>query len=298
MPGIRIKLMMANLMKNKSRAEHYVPRDYYAVREYMDRINSKPPIPLTVEKRKDQIGSIPVVWFSDKRVDRKKIVYYIHGGGFNSGSAEFSHKIPLAICRRKGYPVVSAEYRLAPEHPYPAGLEDCIAVYRGLLEQGYEGEDIALIGDSAGGNLVFALTLYLRDHGIDLPAAVCGVSPVAVLDDSLPSRTERVDRDPMIGRDFTEEMQVTYVKDLDPRHPYLSPGYGDFTGFPPLWICVATEEVFYDDAFLLKKKAEDKGVPVEMVVGERLCHVYIHFPDKQSRQAIKDLRRFLRETLR
>ena len=153
-------------------------------------------------------------------------------------------------------------------------------------------------GDSAGGNLVFALALYLRDHGLELPAGLCTLSPVGALDDSMPSRKERVDRDCIIGADFTEEMQITYIGDHDVRTPYLSPIYGDFTGLPPIWMCVGTEEVFYDDAFALQTAAQNKGIPVELLIGKGMCHVYPMFPDRQSKIAVKRMRNFIEKHLR
>ena len=156
---------------------------------------------------------------------------------------------------------------------------------------------MVLAGDSAGGNLVFALALYLRELGIEMPAGLCGISPVGTLDESLPSRKERVDRDCIIGADFTEEMQITYIRDHDVKNPYLSPIYGDFTGLPPIWMCVGTEEVFYDDAFALRDAAQSKGVQVELLIGKGLCHVYPMFPDRQSTKAIKSMRSFIERCL-
>ena len=293
MPGWIAKAIMHYLLKNKRQADHYEPRDYAAARKEMDLNSAKVPLPQGMCKRCSTLGGVPVVWFTHQYVSTKKIVLYIHGGGFNTGSAIASHTTPVAICKKDGFAVVSVDYRLAPEHPYPAALEDCAAVYMALLEQGYQGCDIAIAGDSAGGNLVFALTHYLKDRGIPLPAAICGISPVAVLDNTLPSRTERLHRDPMISGDFAEEMQITYIREHDVNHPYLSPGYGDFADFPPIWMCVGTEEVFYDDAFLLYKKAIAVNVPVELIVGKGLCHVYTNLPDRQSRETIRSLRDFL-----
>ena len=113
----------------------------------------------------------------------------------------------------------------------------------------------------------------------------------------MPSRKERADRDVIIGADFTEEMQVTYIREQDARIPYLSPVYGDFTGLPPIWICVGTEEVFYDDAFALQKAAQRANVPVELLVGEGMCHVYPMIPDRQSRKAIQSMLHFIEKQL-
>ena len=297
MPGLFAKLIIGAIKKGKSQNTHYVPHDYIQARENLDRQNSILPVPRRMEKRRDELNGVPVFWFRDRNAQDKKVVLYIHGGGFNSGSAEYAHVLPVKVGNRAKYTVVSAEYRLAPESPFPAGLEDCIAVYRGLLARGYQAADIALIGDSAGGNLVFAAALWLRDHGIPLPAALCGISPVGTLDDTPPSRRDRIERDAIIGADFTEEMEATYLNGHSAAGPYLSPAYGDFRGLPPIWMCVGTEEVFYDDALMLREAAQKAGVPVRLLVAEGMCHVYINIPDRESSRAVKDLRQFLAQQL-
>lgn len=297
MAGLFGRLIMAGTKRNKAQNTHYILHDYEQIRRNQDNLNAMAPIPHSIQKEKAFIKGVPVVWFTERGHKTRKLVFYIHGGGFNSGSAEYCALLPASVCKKKGWTVISPDYSLAPEHPFPEGLRDCFAAYSGLLDMGYRGQDIALMGDSAGGNLIFALTLMLRDEGLQLPACLCGISPVAVLDDSLPSRKDRVDRDAIIGADFTEEMAATYLNGHSTEEPYLSPGYGDFSGFPPIWMCVGTEEVFYDDAFLLKETAERSGAAVQLIVGKGMCHVYPNIPDLESQRAIRSMRRFLEENL-
>ena len=245
------------------------------------------------------LSGMKAAWMRLERPHRHaRCVLYCHGGGYTSGNLGYSRVLASKLVRSTGLDTLSFEYRLAPEHPFPAGLEDCISAYRYLTQQGVRGSDMVFAGDSAGGNLVFALALYLRDHGLELPAGLCTLSPVGALDDSLPSRKERADRDCIIGADFTEEMQITYIGGHDVRAPYLSPIYGDFTGLPPIWMCVGTEEVFYDDAFALQAAAQNKGIPVELLIGKGLCHVYPMFPDRQSKIAVESMRNFIEKRLR
>lgn len=293
MPGIVARIIMNNLKKNKPCNEHYIPRDYPAAREQARKLSTMQPLPRGIRRTKDDCG----IWYEQPGADRSRVIFYIHGGGFNSGSAEYSYNMVRNLCNTRKRAVYSVEYRLAPEHPYPAALEDCVAAYQRLLRMGVQGRNILFAGDSAGGNLVFALALYLRDQGLELPAGLCALSPVGAVDDSMPSRKERADRDVIIGADFTEEMQVTYIREQDARIPYLSPVYGDFTGLPPIWICVGTEEVFYDDAFALQKAAQRANVPVELLVGEGMCHVYPMIPDRQSRKAIQSMLHFIEKQL-
>ncbi len=293
MPGLIARLVMKSLMKNRPNYEHYVPRDYEAMRQGAAKRSALQPLSKKIVRTREQTG----IWYELPGADRSKVVFFIHGGGFNTGSAAYSYNMVQHLCTRKDFAVFNVEYRLAPENPYPAGLEDCVSAYRYVLSTGVSPENIVMAGDSAGGNLVFALALYLRDHALPLPAGLAGISPVGTLDDSLPSRVERRDLDCIIGPDFTEEMQITYVHEHDAKDPYLSPIYGDFTGLPPIWLCVGTEEIFYDDAFALKSRAEEAGVPVELLVGEGLCHVYPMIPDRQSTKAIKSLRHFIEKRI-
>lgn len=293
MPGIIASIIMSSMMKGKPNNTRYRPRDYEAVREQARKNSTRLSLPPNTLREKTPYG----YWFCRPDSNRQKVIFYIHGGGFNSGSAEYSFNMARNFCKTSDYAVFNVEYRLAPEHPFPVGLEDCIRAYEWMLEKGIRGRDMVLAGDSAGGNLVFALALYLRDLGIELPAGLCGISPVGTLDESLPSRKERVDRDCIIGADFTEEMQITYIRDHDVKNPYLSPIYGDFTGLPPIWMCVGTEEVFYDDAFALRDAAQSKGIQVELLIGKGLCHVYPMFPDRQSIKAIKSMRSFIERCL-
>ena len=184
MPGLMIWLIMNALKKSKPNNIHYVPRDYEAVRNQGRENSTKLPLPKNTVKEKTPYG----YWYCKPGANRKKVLFYIHGGGFNSGGAEYSINMTRNFCKSDNYAVFNVEYRLAPEHPFPAGLEDCISAYRYLTQQGVRGSDMVFAGDSAGGNLVFALALYLRDHGLELPAGLCTLSPVGALDDSLPSR--------------------------------------------------------------------------------------------------------------
>lgn len=297
MAGILARIIMGNMMKNKENREHYIPRDYSKARAELNRMTQMQPCPRRIRQRKEIIGGVPCFWFEGPKAKSGKVILYIHGGGFNSGSAEFDTPTAVALTRKGEYPVLSIEYRLAPENPFPAGLMDCAAVYQGLLEKGYQGRDIVLLGGSAGGNLVFALALYLRDHQVPLPAGLCGMSPVGTLDDTPPSRKGRVHRDCIIGADFTEEMEQTYMDGHSASEPYLSPAYGCFDGLPPIWICVGTEEVFYDDALMLKEAAQKAHIPAELIIAEGMCHSYPAIPDKISRDTMISLRRFIADKL-
>lgn len=227
MPGVIARLVMRAMLKRKSNAEHYISPDYIAQREEQKRLSLRQSLPKSVRRTEDKLG----FWFESGNKGRRKLVLYVHGGGFSTGSSEYSYNFPVAVCRNGGYPVFSVEYRLAPEHPFPAGLKDCVAAYQALLDQGYHGTDIVFMGDSAGGNLIFAMALYLRDNGMELPAGLCAVSSVGALDDTPPSRKERSARDVMIGRDFTEEMAAIYLNGHSPKEPYLSPDLRRFYGF-------------------------------------------------------------------
>ena len=153
MPGIIASIIMSSMMKGKPNNTRYRPRDYEAVREQARKNSTRLSLPPNTLREKTPYG----YWFCRPDSNRQKVIFYIHGGGFNSGSAEYSFNMARNFCKTSDYAVFNVEYRLAPEHPFPAGLEDCFRAYEWMLEKGVRGRDMVLAGDSAGGNLVLSL---------------------------------------------------------------------------------------------------------------------------------------------
>lgn len=240
-------------------------------------------------------GGVPAVWVRTPAPVRKgKVLLYIHGGGFILGSAATDLSLPLQVGPAAGMAVLSVDYRLAPEHPHPAAVDDVLGAYRWLLKQGYRARDIGVFGDSAGGALALALVLGARDAGLKLPAAVAVLSPVTDLTGAGDTRTTLAGFDPLIGGDATSRWAV-YLGGHDPREPLVSPLYGDLKGFPPLLIHAGSREVLLSDSLRLARKARAAGVDVTLDVWDGMWHVFQGNPGiPEAREAVEEIAAFFR----
>jgi len=215
----------------------------------------------------------------------------MHGGGFVYGLTPQHLQMGAWLARRTNLRVLMVDYRLAPAHPYPAALEDCVAAYRWLLEQGFRSRDIVMAGDSAGGNLAITSLLELRDEGAPLPAAAACLSPVTDL-----SHTDRRDgfKDPLLPAKATKMYTESYVGTHDPRDPLISPVFADLRGLPPLLVHVGEQETLREAAVRFAGLAKEAGVDVRLEVYPRMWHVWQLFPTlPQARQSLEDIARFL-----
>ncbi len=243
-------------------------------------------------------GGVTAYWVrtGEPRHARKTLLY-LHGGGYILGSAPAQLGIPLRIGATAGVLVLSVDYRLAPEHPYPAAVDDCLAAYRWLLQAGYRGRDVAFIGDSAGGGLAITCALAAQRDKLPLPAAVAALSPLGDLTPASDTRTTLADWDPIVVGDPTERFAL-YAGQHDPRDPLISPVYADFTGFPPLLIQVGTREVLLSDSIRLARRARAAGVDVTLDPWEGMWHVWQdHATAPEARQAAAEVGRFLEARL-
>lgn len=225
------------------------------------------------------------------------VVLYLHGGGFTAGTAPAYRGLASRISTAAARPTLTADYRLAPEEPFPAALDDCVATYRWLVEQaGAPADRVVLVGDSAGGNLVVAMMLRLRDAGLPLPAAGVCVSPVFDLALTGESVTARADRDPCILPESLRRCASAYLGDADPRTLLASPLYADLAGLPPLLLQVGSEEMLRDDSVRLADRATASGVDVTLEEWPGMIHVWHLFADRlgDGRKAIDRLGAFVR----
>jgi acetyl esterase/lipase len=226
-----------------------------------------------------------------------KVIVYLHGGGYILGSATTNLGVPLRVGPAARTPVLSVEYRLAPEQPFPAALDDSLAVYRWLLAHGYEGRDIALMGDSAGGGLALALALAVKNAKLPLPAAIAVLSPLTDLSPASDTRETLAEYDPIVVGDPTRRF-ATYAGKHDVHDPLVSPVYGDFRGISPLLIQVGTREVLLSDSVRLARQARQAGVDVTLDVWEGMWHVWQEHPvAPESRQAAVEIGIFLERHL-
>ncbi|HKA73344.1 MAG TPA: alpha/beta hydrolase [Xanthobacteraceae bacterium] len=201
-------------------------------------------------------------------------VLYLHGGSYVAGQPKLYRDITWRIatlCRTR---VVCIDYRLAPEHPFPAALDDCVAAYRGLLAAGADPRRIAVMGDSAGGGLTLAAMLRLRDEGVALPVAAAVVSPWTDLALTGESLRLNAKRDPLLPVELAPRVVELVLAGADPRHPYASPLYGDPSGLPPTLIQVGGDDALRDDAVRMAEKMRAAGCTVELEVWPGLWHVW------------------------
>ena len=219
-------------------------------------------------------GAVPVEWVSCGRADRRRVVLYLHGGAYVMGSPKTHRSITAPLARLTGMRVMVPDYRLAPEHPAPAAVEDCLAAYATLLAQGYRADDIALAGESAGGGLVFALLLLAREKGYPSPGCVVAFSPWVDLAHTGPSIRDNARSEAMLPAERVDEVAAHYIGEGDPRDPLISPLYGAFSDPPPAFIAVGDTEILRDDALRLAERLRSAGGEVELHVEARAPHAW------------------------
>ena len=254
-----------------------------------------PPNPLRdrIDVESVEIGDVPARWFIPKDSSSGALLY-LHGGGYVFGSHRTHRDIITRLAVDSRMRVLAVNYRLAPEHPFPAGLEDARAAYRWLLENGYPATQVAIAGDSAGGGLTFATLLATRDAGEPLPACAIGISPWVDL--TFDHGTEE-----NIPYDYAvaggEGWGPAYAGNTDVRDPLISPLYADLSGLPPLLVQAGGLEVLRGQIEEIAKRAEDAGTPVSLEVWPRMVHVWHMFSAAlpEARDAITSIAKFMRE---
>lgn len=240
-----------------------------------------------------EIAGLVADWVWVDGCDAERAVLYLHGGAYVMGSRNTHRGLAGRIARSSGARVLLPEYRLAPEHPFPAAVDDAVACWRWLLEEGFEARRLAMAGDSAGGGLTLAAMLALRDAGDPLPGCAVCLSPWTDLEGTGPTASAGAVEDPMIAADELRESGRLYAGD-ELRHPYASPLHGDPTGLPPMLIQVGTREVLLSDSTRFADRARAAGVEIELEVEEGLIHVwqmFAHLPE--SREAVRRIGAFV-----
>ena len=223
-------------------------------------------------------GGVPAAWMITPEVVKDRAILYLHGGGYVQGSITSHQDLTQRISQTSKTRVLILDYRLAPEHPFPAALEDSISAYEWLINsEGYNPKNLIIAGDSAGGGLTLATLVKLRDQGIPLPAAAVCLSPWTDLALTGESMKLKLHEDPFVSPDGLMFDAVLYLGKTDPKNPYASPLYADFNGLPPLCIQVGSAEILLDDATRLAKRAKEAGVEVQLDIWEDMIHVFQAF---------------------
>ncbi len=241
-----------------------------------------------------EMNGIPAEWVTVKRTHMKKnIILYLHGGGYISGSYKYARSITSKLANYTSMDVLCVDYRLAPEYPFPAALEDALKVWDYLMYQGYGAENVVIAGDSAGGNLALILTLKLKEQNRILPKGLVLFSPWTDLTRSGKSHTEKIEADPILTPEYLEQAIESYASKEELKNPYISPAFGDFKGFPPVQIQVGTNELLYSDAVMLQNQMKKGHVSVEWKCYRGMWHVFQMAPFKTAFEAMEDAAEFI-----
>lgn len=240
------------------------------------------------------LNGIKAAWVRpDWGHDPSKIILYCHGGGYTSGNLGYSRPLASKFSHASGRATLCFEYRLAPEHPYPAAVEDAVRVWDYLMYQGYGARDITVAGDSAGGNLALVLLHRLKAEGRQLPSRLVLLSPWTDMTASGASYTQRAKLDPTITMEYIHAVRTAYAGGAYWKQPMLSPLFGDFTGFPPTLIQVGGNELLYSDSEQLRDRMQAAGALCRMEEWPDMWHVFQMMPIKRAGEAMEQIGRFL-----
>ena len=241
------------------------------------------------------LGGRAARWIETPNARDGHVVLYLHGGAYIMGSIDTHRELMIRVSQTCAARVLAIDYRLAPEHPFPAALEDAQAAYRWLLAQDLPASRLMLAGDSAGGGLALATLLALRDAGTALPAGAILLSPWTDLSLSGTSITSRAAVEPMLALDVLRDSAAGYRGGNDARHPLISPHFGEFHGLPPLLIQVGDAEILLDDSRRLASAAKSAGVAVEFDIWPEAFHVFQMFPQlPETTSALSAIGRFFK----
>ncbi len=280
-------------------------------RDSIEESTSIPDLRLEVEKGADFFGKLPkgfttepftigdlsAEWLLPEGADKKKAILYFHGGGLVVGSINAHRGIVAKFVKESGVEALLFDYGLAPENPFPAGLNDSLSAYQYLLDSGISPENIVFMGDSGGGNLVYSTMHLAKERGIPLPAGAITLSAWTDLTNSGDSWKSNAELDSLCWKDAQSVFSEYYGGENHLTDPLISPLFGDFEGFPPLLLFAGGHETMRDDSTRLAEKAERAGVDVTLTVGDGLFHCYPAcapmFPEATS--ALKEIGKFIRE---
>ncbi len=238
-------------------------------------------------------------WLTVNRAHMKKyVILYCHGGGYSTGSSLYARTLTSKLTTSTSMDVLSFDYRLAPENPYPAAVTDAMKVWNYLMLLGYGARDIILAGDSAGGNLALSLVLKLKEEGRLLPRGLILMSPWTDLTSSGKSHVTKAGIDPVLDAGYLAEMIHNYADGQELTNPFISPLFGDYDGFPPTYIQVGSNEILLDDSMMLYKKLLKANVSVKLDVFKGMWHVFQMSPFKTAYEAMDKNAEFIYDICR
>ncbi|MBU3065784.1 alpha/beta hydrolase [Nocardia sp. NEAU-G5] len=270
------------MSKAQRAAVHQAVRDYEldfsgdlaVARQRLHELQTSRPLPEDVRIAPTELGGVPAIAVTIDGIDGPNVVLHFHGGGYVAGSASDAAPLVSELIRHARARAVSADYRLAPEHQYPAAVDDALAAYRALLDSGVPAARIAFAGESAGGNLVLATLLAAKAAGVPQPAAAVVLSAWVDMTNSADSMNSRKAIDPSLTPADLAVCAERYVGAADRTDPLISPLFGDLTGLAPLLIQVGGDEILLDDSTRLAARAASANVPVQLDVTPEVPHVF------------------------
>ncbi len=257
------------------------------------------PVPLPENTHIEQVDAngVPAEWVSASNADTERVLLYLHGGAYVLGSFKSHRDLVARLSAASGIRGLLIDYRLAPEHVFPAAIDDALTAYSWLLAQGTKPEHIVVGGDSAGGGLTLALLQTLRDKNVPMPAGAVLLSPWTDLVGTVQSRTTHEAADPWISGQAITFVSGMYAGTEDVHNPLISPIHADLHGFPPLFIHVGNDEVLLDDSRQVEEHAKAANVPVELTVWDGMWHVFQVFAYvlPEGQQSIEQMGTFIRK---
>jgi monoterpene epsilon-lactone hydrolase len=248
--------------------------------------------PVAVEEA--EVAGVRATWYGEPALAERGTILYLHGGAWCLHLPHVYRAHATRLSALTGMRILLPDYRLAPEHPFPAGVDDCYAVYRWLVEQGYAKRPFAVAGDSAGGNLTLITIMRARDDGLPLPGCAVTLSPATDLIPSAPSYTYNADADPMFSTNTVNLVPTLYCPGVDRTNPLISPLFGDWRGLPPLLFHAGSTEMLLDDSVRAQDRAREAGVDAAIRVWVGLPHVFQVFPwIPEAREAMREIAEFI-----
>jgi epsilon-lactone hydrolase len=253
-------------------------------------------IPQGTQIAKADCDGVPCLWVDAPGSAQDRVIVHFHSGGYLMGSANGYRSFGGYLAAATGCRVLLVDYRLAPENPFPAAIEDALAVYKWLLGQGVDPRKLMVCGDSAGGGLALITLQALRDDGLPLPAGGISISPLADLTHTVESRFSNDGIDPLVTMDLIQMIGAAYCGPLDPKLPRISPLYGDWRGLPPLLVFAGEIEMLRDDGKLCAAAAVKAGVDANYIEGEGMAHIWTLYADRlpEAREAFGQIGGFVK----
>jgi monoterpene epsilon-lactone hydrolase len=270
------------------------------LRSMLEELADRAAEPTQVTYEEVDASGIPALWCQPLDAAGDRVILYTHGGGFVSNTMHSHRKLAAHLAKAAGAYALVIDYRLAPEHPFPAQLEDAVSAYRWLLDEGIEPGHIATAGDSAGGNLATAVVLKLREDGLPLPAAIVGLSPWYDMECNGPTLQSNAATDALVAEAVVESMSAMFLGEAGSRQdPLANPLYADAAGLPPIYLTAGTHEALQDNAERFADRAKNANVEVVLELEDGMQHVFQFMAGRapEADESIARIGAWLRERL-